>query len=159
MHTTPIRHQLRRRGVATPGTEGPRSTVDPHADRLRANIRRLARAHDLSLAELGRLIGHPNGNALYNLLNGWSESLSARTMMRLCDVFNVTLDALTGRRPDDPPPDAQPAPAAGLWHAQKIAAGLDEAQQALQVARDAIGASERALRAAAALLATSPPGE
>ena len=156
MHTTSIRQQRRRRAAATPtGTEAALSSVDPHAERLRSNIRRLAAAHELSLAELGRLIGHPNGNALYNLLNGWSGSLSARTMMRLCDVFGVTLDALTGRRPGEPLPDGQATPAAGVSHAAKIAAGLDAAQQALQTARSAIDASERALRAAAALLPTS----
>jgi len=56
------------------------------------------------------------------VLNGWSDSLWARTMMRMCDVFGIMLDTLTGRRPEDPLPDGQATPAAGVWHAAKIAA-------------------------------------
>ncbi len=147
---------IRRRQAAAPPSGGSaaaarRSTgtpaPDPQIARLARNIRRLAAEHDLTLAALGRRIGMRNGNALYNLMNGWSGTLSLPTLLRLCDVFGVTLDALTGRHPAPPP-----VPAA------RIAAAVAEAEAALATARAAIDTAGRALQAAAALLPAGHAG-
>lgn len=121
-------------------------------ERLRASIRRLAAEHGLNLAELARRTGYRNANRFYNLLNGRSHSLSARTLMRLCDTFGLALDVLIGRQPDEALPGGPAAQTAGVWHAQEIAAALNEAQRALQTAREALDAAAHALRSATALL-------
>jgi transcriptional regulator with XRE-family HTH domain len=136
------------------GTAG-KPVPGAQAERLRATIRRLATERGLTLAELGRLIGMRGGNSFYNLLNGWSDSLSAQTLIRVADVFAVSLDDLTGRHPALRG-TATPAPADA--QIQAIAAACAEAAAALATAREAVAAAEQRLRAAAALLPSPASG-
>lgn len=156
MQTTTPHGRRRKRAPATPLANGEAmaadtapSPPDPQVARLCANICRLAADHDLSLAELGRRLGMRTGNSFYNLMNGWSGGLSVPTLMKLADLFGVSLDALTGRRAHQAGPDGQGASASALRQAQTIAAALAEAQEALRSAHAAIATAERALQAAA----------
>ena len=67
---------------------------------LRENIERLLRENRLKPAQLARKLGLANGNLFYNFRNGHSESLSADTLVRICDAFpGLTIDELVGRTP------------------------------------------------------------
>lgn len=138
------------RPAATPASgKAGKTTPSPQAVRLRTTVRRLAAERGLTLAELGRLTGMRNGNSFYNLLNGWSDSLSAQTLIRLADVFAVSLDDLTGRHPSL---GGKVPPAPAIAHVQEMAAALAAVQAALTTAREAVEAAEQRLRVAAALL-------
>ena len=90
-------------------------------ERMKTSLRQLAEAHGLNIVDLARRAGLNNPNSLYNMLNGWSDDLSVRTMLKLCDAFpGLTLDQLAGRTAGpaehvpaqyDAPATAQPADA------------------------------------------------
>ena len=101
---------------------------DPtNADRRRAGLRQLLAAKTITCSELAREIGLPNGNILFNFLNGRSASLSLETIERILTAHpDVSFHDLVGLRPPGQSRH-RPAPAdlmvtielrAGLWRTQ-----------------------------------------
>jgi transcriptional regulator with XRE-family HTH domain len=96
------------------------------AARRRLALRRLMNRHQIRPAELARRLGMPSPNALYNFLNGHSDSLSQRYLERILAAFpDATEDGLVQNKPE---PTRNPAnQAATLVYRQVPVAMLAQA--------------------------------
>ncbi|MCM8774716.1 MAG: helix-turn-helix domain-containing protein [Candidatus Omnitrophica bacterium] len=64
---------------------------------LSVNLRRLRKQRKLSQDKLARLADIPY-NTLVKIESGKSNNPTFETLSKLADVFNVTIDELTGRK-------------------------------------------------------------
>ena len=87
---------------AGPAPGEPAPKPDKRANRRRRAVREALEAAQMTPTEAARAAGMTNANAIFNFLNGRSQSLSHNTLEKLAEVIpGASLASLTGLEPTD----------------------------------------------------------
>lgn len=74
------------------------AAAERQADARRRAFTELMAAHRLKPADLARLADLPSANAIYNFLNGHSDSFAQATLERIAKALNVSVAEVFGER-------------------------------------------------------------